>query len=630
MNIDLTALREKIAAASEPNTTLIDDLHTLATALLDTDTAASLDISLRAIADARTIGYRQGESQALLNLGMGLSKQRKYDEAIVAYSQALAIQEALYNKHSIAVVHSKMGNVKLRNNKYVDALEHYNKAIELLQNTDDEVILANVYTNSGITHGMLANYPVALKSHLQALKIYERLDDEARIAASCTNIGVIYYELQNYEEALKVYNRALNVRRQSGDEMEESVLLVNIGNVYQGQKRYTEALEVNQKALGLREKKGDKERIASSYSNIGNIYKSIHEGAIALDYFNIARDIFESLNDKRGLGYIYANLGELYFELHEFTNAHYYLENALYLANETGLKNQAKDANKFLASLYAHEHKYMEAYKYHIVFSHLDKEISNAETSGQMAQMTMRYEIEQKEKDAETERLRHVELQKAYDLLEVEKQRADDLLLNILPEEVSQELKQYGKTKARSYKEVTVLFADIKGFTKISELLSAEEIVNGIDEYFEVFDLIVEKHNIEKIKTIGDAYLCVSGLPITIPNHAEKMILVAKDFVKAVANLKDKLTQEGKQTFEFRIGVHSGPVVAGVVGIKKFAYDIWGDTVNTSSRMQSNSEPNRINISERTYLLIKDIFDCEYRGEIEAKNKGKLKMYFVN
>ena len=630
MNIDLTTIRERIAFAPEPTRALVDDITTAAFALLDTDTPAAIELSKQAITYSQSLGYHQGESKALLDLGMGLSKQRKYEDALSIYIQALTIHQALQDQHGIAVIHSKIGNVKLRENKYAEALEHYNLAIEFLQHSPDEVTTANLYSNIGITHGMLADYSLALKFHLQAIKIYERLNDAPRIAASCTNIGVIYQELQNYEDALKVYNRALEIRSQIGDEVEESVLLVNIGNVFRGQGKYLEALEVNHRALHLRERTGDKAKIAGSYSCLGDVYKYMGEGLMALDYFNIAKALYQEINDKRGLAHTFNNLGELYFELNDLQQAHHYLKAAEKLANETQIKAQLRDANKFLSKLYAAEGKYEEAYKHQTIFSQLEKEISNAETTGQMAQMSMRYEIEQKEKDAEKERIRNIELQKAYNLLEGEKKRADDLLLNILPEEVSHELKQFGKTKARSFEEVTVLFADIKGFTKISELLSAEEMVDGIDEYFEVFDLVVEKHGIEKIKTIGDAYLCVSGLPIAIPNHAEKMILVAKDFVEVVANLKMKRDLEDKQSFEFRIGVHSGPVVAGVVGIKKFAYDIWGDTVNTSSRMQSNSEPNRINISERTYLLVKDIFDCEYRGEIEAKNKGKLKMYFVN
>lgn len=319
----------------------------------------------------------------------------------------------------------------------------------------------------------------------------------------------------------------------------------------------------------------------------------------------------------------------MFFELNQFKEAHYYLNEAIKLAGETGLKNLLRKAFEFLSKLFANEENYEQAYLYYLRFTQLDKEILNADTSKQIAQMTLRYEIEQKERDAELERIKNTELQKAYSSLEAEKKRSEELLLNILPFEVSEELKQFGKTKARNFESATVLFADIQGFTGISEQLTAEELVSGIDEYFEEFDKIVDKYDIEKIKTIGDAYLCVGGVPVPTEDHAERVILAAKEFLDAAGRLKVQRQKENKHVFNFRIGIHSGHVVAGVVGIKKFAYDIWGDTVNTASRMQQNSEPNHINISQTTYDLVRHKFTCVYRGEIEAKSKGLQKMYFV-
>lgn len=209
--------------------------------------------------------------------------------------------------------------------------------------------------------------------------------------------------------------------------------------------------------------------------------------------------------------------------------------------------------------------------------------------------------------------------------IQQEKKRSDSLLLDILPAEVAEELKVKGYSDAKQFDEVTVLFTDFKGFTTHAENLSAHDLVKEINECFSAFDNILHKHNIEKIKTVGDAYLAASGLPVANPNHA-------KDTVNAAIEIRDFMLNRRKEnpdSFEVRIGIHSGHVVAGIVGVKKFAYDIWGDTVNTAARMEQNSEAGKINISETTYGLVKDKFSCEYRGEIEAKNKGKLKMYFV-
>ena len=211
----------------------------------------------------------------------------------------------------------------------------------------------------------------------------------------------------------------------------------------------------------------------------------------------------------------------------------------------------------------------------------------------------------------------------------IEKKKSDDLLLNILPEEIANELKQTGRTKPRSYDMVTVMFTDFKDFTVESENLTPEQLVTVVDNCFRKFDEITSFYNIEKIKTIGDAYLCVSGLPNPNDHNATNVIKAAMEIVAYIKKLRSEHVLNGTSSFDIRIGIHTGPIVAGVVGNKKFAYDIWGDTVNTAARMEQTSETNKINISESTYELVKDKFICTPRGKQHAKNKGMMEMYFV-
>jgi class 3 adenylate cyclase len=212
-------------------------------------------------------------------------------------------------------------------------------------------------------------------------------------------------------------------------------------------------------------------------------------------------------------------------------------------------------------------------------------------------------------------------------LIEEEKNRSQKLLLNILPKKTAAELINKGKVKAKKFDSVSVMFTDFKDFTGFSTNLSPDELVNSVDFYYSKFDEIIEKYGLEKIKTIGDSYMCAGGLPFATEDHAEKVILAAfeiTEFMESSRKIKDNQISH----FDIRIGINSGPVVAGVVGKTKFAYDIWGDTVNVASRMESNSESGMINISENTYILIKDRFDCEFRGKIKVKNRGIMKMYF--
>lgn len=213
--------------------------------------------------------------------------------------------------------------------------------------------------------------------------------------------------------------------------------------------------------------------------------------------------------------------------------------------------------------------------------------------------------------------------------LQIEKKKSDDLLLNILPEEVADELKQTGHSKARNHEQVSVMFNDFKDFTVHSEKLSPEELVTEVDMCFRKFDEIITKYEIEKIKTIGDAYLCVSGILSSSSESVSNAINAAKEIRDYMLQLKQEREKENKGYFELRIGIHTGPVVAGIVGAKKFAFDIWGDTVNTAARMEQSSEPGRINISGSTHELVKGKFNCTHCGKIAAKNKGEIDMYFV-
>ncbi len=216
-----------------------------------------------------------------------------------------------------------------------------------------------------------------------------------------------------------------------------------------------------------------------------------------------------------------------------------------------------------------------------------------------------------------------------YRLTNQEKIRSDELLLNILPADTAKELKSKGVTTAMHYDNVTVLFCDIVGFTKFSEQMSPTALVREIDIYFRAFDEIIEQYGMEKIKTIGDAYLAVGGVPAQNNATAIDVVSAALAFINKVQELAEERIKDGRRYFELRIGIHTGSVVAGVVGSKKFQYDIWGESVNTAARMEQHSEPGRVNISKVTYELVKDSFECISRGKVEAKNMGAVDMYFV-
>jgi adenylate cyclase len=220
-------------------------------------------------------------------------------------------------------------------------------------------------------------------------------------------------------------------------------------------------------------------------------------------------------------------------------------------------------------------------------------------------------------------------IESQYDIIFEEREKSEKLLLNILPEETATELKEKGHAIPRHYTKVSVLFTDFVGFTKVAEKMTPEELINELDTCFMAFDHIIDKHNLEKIKTIGDAYMCAGGIPVENDSNPLDAVAAALEIKAFMDRTTIERNKEGKEYWQCRIGIHTGQVVAGVVGKNKFAYDIWGDAVNTASRMESSGEANRVNISGTTYELVKDHYHCVYRGKVYAKNKGEIDMYFV-
>lgn len=227
-------------------------------------------------------------------------------------------------------------------------------------------------------------------------------------------------------------------------------------------------------------------------------------------------------------------------------------------------------------------------------------------------------------------RILQVKIAQQHKQILAEKQKCVDLLQNVLPDEIFRELLKNGKVIPQNYTNVTVMFTDFVGFTSMCEKFELNKLIQELDLHFSKFDDICEKHYLEKIKTIGDSYMCAGGMPIRNHSHAFDAILAAMDIIDYIDKVNKEKAKNGEELWQIRIGIHSGSVIAGVVGKKKFLYDIWGDTVNVASRMEVGSDVGKINISGTTYELVKDYFKCTYRGKMPVKHKNDIDMYFVD
>lgn len=513
----------------------------------------------------------------------------------------------------------------------------------------------------------LSDYAKALKHSLQALKLSEQLNNNYSIASANLTLGVIYLSTHDTTKAIKHYERALEIYTRTGEQKGMATCLNNLGNVFSDKKQFNVSLEHYNQALEVFTTLNDTNGIAMVLVNIGSAYEGLSDYVSALGFYQRSRALYGKIGLVSGVAINNNNIGHSYFKIASGTNITYVpdslrnrtillqrSENHLLqaLASAYQIKNLQliKNASSHLSNVYVELNKPDQALEYFRQSVEARDSIYSQQNREQLTVLTR-----QREEDLN---LQQIELQKAQlekaDLqqkfmiagfvaiiaiavtiayqnnrISKERDRSDALLLNILPRKTATELKLMGTAAPRAYNEATVIFTDFKDFTLTAAQLTPTELVMVIDEYYRAFDQIIVKHNIEKIKTIGDAYMCVSGVPEPDDAHAVKAIRAAIEICNYVNSIGEKRKAEGKPFFSIRIGISSGPVVAGIVGEKKFAYDIWGDTVNLAARMETNGEPGKINISHSTFVLAGQEFKFIYRGKIKAKNKGEVDMYFV-
>lgn len=462
-------------------------------------------------------------------------------------------------------------------------------------------------------------------------------------------IADIYSISNNHPNAKLYYNKAIAALRQSDDSISLASALLNAGDEFLNNKIYDSALLHFKEAGIIFEKVSYSIGKAYTLGNMGMVYANTGQTNLAEKNINEAIRILEEAEDYYPICVYLISMCDIYLQKGDQPMAMSYAKRSLQLAEKYGLKEQIGDANLKLSELYEKAGNTGESFKYYKNYIAYRDSVNDIKSVQKMADLRTDFEVSKKQTEVDLlnqeKRNQRIMLISVFIILGLaivllgtlywyfktisrEKKRSESLLLNILPAETAKELKQNGKVDAVKFDEVTVLFTDFVSFSKLAEHVEPVQLVKSIDYYFKGFDEITTKYGLEKIKTIGDSYMCACGLPTANPTHARNVIQAAKEMIELVKNAMN--AEDGLSHFDVRIGIHTGPVVAGIVGIKKWQYDIWGDTVNIASRMESKSEPGRINLSEITYLQIKDEFPCEYRGEIEVKNRGILKMYFLS
>jgi class 3 adenylate cyclase/uncharacterized protein (DUF2164 family) len=543
---------------------------------------------------------------------------------------------------------------------YLKVLDYWTQSLETFEAIQDTLGIAKLVNNLGAVYYSQGSHPKALDYYLRSLKLSEKTQDPFNIVQALLNLGGLYTEMLDYEKALSFFNKIEDYRASLKDSDQITSYLMGVGEVYYEQGLYDNAFKFYEEALASTENITLR---ADNLIKLGLVEFKKNNREKAIDYLSEAYQTARDNNQQLLVIQALIASGKVNQQLN-LSNALNAFKEAENIAQEIEANDELRDIYQGLSQIYASKGDYNNAFKYQSQFIAQKDSLFNLATNDKIRGLQFDFDLQKKEdqiglleKESEILELnekrqkivkyisfglagfiliiaigllnRYKYVRKTNRVIEEEKDRSEKLLLNILPEETALELKQNGKVVAKKFDSVTVLFTDFEGFTRYADNLSPEKLVETIDFYFSKFDEIVAKYDLEKIKTIGDAYMCAGGLPFPTEDHAHKMILAAFEIAEFVNQTKNN-EKATEKIFDIRIGINTGPVVSGVVGSTKFAYDIWGDAVNIASRMESMSELGKINISESTYNLVKNDFECEYRGEIKAKNRGKLKMYFVN
>jgi len=609
-----------------------------------------------------------------LALSISLWRNGSANEALAPAEEALSIATIAQDKAAQAKALGNIGIVHMFLSNFTLALEYYREALTEHEKLDNKIEAAKVTANIGVVYKDLQDYTRALEYYSKSLTAHEQLGNKEDAARVNGNIGGLYNDISDHKRAIKYLTKALAGHEELGNKSSIATEYLHIGNAYKGLEDIPHALEYFSKALAISEEIENTSLIAVANAGIGNVYRHLSEYSIALEYNLRALAAFEKLGRKVDVIKIYTNIGLVYKEISDYPLALEYYGKALSGAEELGLPSSAAiatssigiiysersfngynpikseelllkaldmnekleakanlcDVHYRLSDLYKYTNRIAESFEHFVKYHDLEKEILSEEAKKQANIMEQQRQAAEREKE--------IAIAKA--AADAQMSATTTLLHRVLPESIASRIISGEEEIADYFPNVSILFADIKGFTVISADMPAYAVVRFLKFVFGEFDKIMHRHGCEKIKTIGDGYMAVAGAPITCEDHAERITQAAFEMQKTIhlpEEIREHLPDGTK--LGVRIGIHTGPVVAGVVGADRFVYDIYSDAVNTASRMESHGEVSRIHVSsdfarhlQNRFMMTKNTthgITFEKRGEIEIKGKGMMRTFFI-
>jgi adenylate cyclase len=606
-------------------------------------------------------------AQSLYYIGITNYYKGDFNLAITELQETIKKYKELNKKEEIAATYVNLGSVYKELADYNKALEHYHGALRVFIKLERKEQISALYNNLGLIYLEKGEYVNALDYFDRSINIKTELGDEAGKASTFHNIGLIYIEFREYDKAKEYINKSIEIEKDSKNKRGLANSYVEMGDILIAQNKYDSALKYILQSLQINEEIGNKSGIAISLLSLGNIHNKLRNNSKANYYFKKSLEIFEEIDEKNGIANALSNLGISNIEEGLLKQALNYCTRAASIANELDNLQTKKLSCDCLYRAYKKTSQHSKALEQYEKFIEYSNQLSTIDASKDIQKiqfqkskladslkqekLRLKTKLEYENRISTENQQRNIAfaiglililvtgglysrnryIRKTNDEIAKERDRSETLLLNILPAKIAKELKEKGKSTARDYENVTIMFTDFKEFTQASEKLTAHQLVDEINYCFEEFDKICEKYKIEKIKTIGDSYMAAGGLPVPFEESTKNTVLAAIEIQQFIIERAKERSNKNEICFEMRLGIYTGPVVAGIVGVKKFQYDIWGDTVNTASRMESAGEVMKVNIGQTTYNILKDDpdFIFEYRGKIQAKGKGEVDMNFV-
>ena len=599
-----------------------------------------------------------------------MARQMTYHNPDSAMKLAILEQhfaETMHDSNWIALSYNVQGGIYAVKNDFALAMDRFYRMLDIRISMKDSSEIGTAYNNIGNIYYYKGDFPKALEFYIRSLHFEELAPTDAGLAASYLNIGSVYALQEEYDHALVYFKRALTLNEKLGDGNGIANCYTNIGNIYKAKDSLHLAVDYFLKSIPMMQAAENRYSLSTSYANLADAYRLLNDYPTMFAYFRKCEEIRTEMDDQLGLANLWIRRGYAYNFTHAYENARSECQKGLDIATQAGALTEMKDACDCLYLSHKglkQEHVALSYYERH---SRLEDSLARDETLMQLQLMEFRTQVAKDSIGREAEKValamahqkeiaqghqfRNIiggigillillslllyklfhQTRESKKRIELAKGKADQLLLNILPAEITEELMQHGKVEAQQFENVTMLFTDMVGFTHVSAQMQPQELIGELNHLYSRFDEIVAARGIEKIKSIGDAYMAAGGLLLSTEESVKSTVLAGLDMQEYIQRRFEERKARGMHAFEMRVGIHTGPVVAGIIGVKKYQYDVWGDTVNTANRMETNGAPGRVNISELTFSFIhKDPdFVFERRSKVSVKGKGEMQMYFV-